>query len=233
MNRMSVLFPVVAVGAGLMPAVIGASARLVAAPASPVSAAAMRLGTASPLMVVRPAGPRLSAGPAPIPVVLAADEKKPPKESDFPELYVKAYPEKPAPGYQVYTLSGGEDPKTPIAADDDLTVRLNDEMIFADNDGWKCPDDRGGKWKGVPITFHAKPEDKITLVLYDLVPDMWGLGPVYIHRADGKRAVLQPHVEGQSTPGLKGGLYEDAPPGPDAPRHKVLEATWTIKDVLP
>src|SRR5438309_1239595 len=44
--------------------------------------------------------------------LLAAEEKKPPKESDFPELYAKQYPEKPAPGYQVYTLSGGEDSKT-------------------------------------------------------------------------------------------------------------------------
>ena len=56
----------------------------------------------------------------------------------------------------------------------------------ADNDGWACPDDRGGKWKGAPITFHAKPEDKITIILYDLMGDEWGLGPVHLHRADGK-----------------------------------------------
>jgi hypothetical protein len=233
MKRTPFLFLAAAMGAGLTQAVIGATARIVASSASPVSAAVGRPGTARPLLVVRSAGRSLSPETAPTPVALAAEEKKPPKEADYPELYVKEYSEKPAPGYQGYTLSGGEDPKTPIAADDDLTVRLNGEMIFADNDGWKCPDDRGGKWKGAPIIIHAKPEDKITLVLYDLVPDMWGLGPVYIHRADGKRAVLQPHVEGQSTPGLKGGLYGDSPPGPDAPRHKVLEATWTIKDVLP
>ena len=154
-------------------------------------------------------------------------------ESDFPELYTKEFPEKPASGYQVYTLSGSEDPKAPIAADDDVTVRLNDEMVFADNDGWKCPDDRGGKWKGAPIVFQAKPEDKITIILYDLIGDDWGIGPVYLHRADGKHAVIQPRVEGKSTPGLKqDGLYSDAPPGPDAPRHKVLEATWTIKDLF-
>jgi hypothetical protein len=165
--------------------------------------------------------------------LLAADEEKPPKESVFPELYVKKFPEKPAPGYQVYTLSGGEDPKTPIVADDDVTVRLNGEMIFADNDGWACPDDRGGKWKGAPITFHAKPDDKITLVLYDLVGDQWGIGPVYLHRADGKHAVLQPRTEGQSEGELEGHLFTDGPPGPDAKRHKVLETTWVIKDVIP
>jgi hypothetical protein len=164
---------------------------------------------------------------------LAADEEKPPKESDFPELYVKKFPEKPAPGYQVYTLSGGEDPKTPIVADDDVTVRLNGEMIFADNAGWACPDDRGGKWKGAPITFHAKPDDKITLVLYDLVGDEWGLGPVYLHRGDGKHAVLQPRTEGQSEGELEGHLFQDGPPGPDAKRHKELETTWVIKDVIP
>jgi hypothetical protein len=165
--------------------------------------------------------------------LLAADEEKPPKESDFPELYVKKFPEKPAPGYQVYILSGGEDPTTPIVADDDVTVRLNGEMIFADNDGWACPDDRGGKWKGAPITFHAKPDDKITLVLYDLVGDEWGLGPVYLHRADGKHAVLQPRTEGQSEGELEGHLFTDGPPGPDAKRNKALETTRTIKDVIP
>lgn len=164
---------------------------------------------------------------------LAADEKKPPKEEDYPELYVKEFPEKPAPGHQVYTLSGGEDPKTTITADDDVTVRLNGEMIFADNDGWKCPDDRGGKWKGAPITFHAKPEDKITIILYDLLGDEWGIGPVHIHRADGKHALLQPRVNGQSEGELNDHLFTDAPPGPSAKRVKKLEATWTIKDVLP
>jgi hypothetical protein len=104
MKRTPFLFLAAAMGAGLMPAVISASGRIVAAPTGPVSAAVTRLGTASPLMVVRPAGPRLSPGPAAAPVMLAADEKKPPKESDFPELYVKEYPEKPAPGYQVWTI---------------------------------------------------------------------------------------------------------------------------------
>jgi hypothetical protein len=165
--------------------------------------------------------------------LLAVDEEKPPKEADFPELYVKKFPEKPAPGYQVYTLSGGEDPTTPIHADDDVTVRLNGEMIFADNDGWACPDDRGGKWKGAPITFHAKPDDKITLVLYDLVGDEWGIGPVYLHRGDGKRAVLQSPMQGQSEGELEGHLFEDGPPGPDAKRNKALETTWVIKDIIP
>lgn len=227
------LFPAAAMGAGLIWAGVGASSPGVPAAVRAAGAAFPRLGAASPPVGVSPEDLRLSPGPALAPVLLASDEKKPPKESEFPELYVKEYPEKPAAGYQVYTLSGGEDPKTPIVVDDDLTVRLNGEMIFADNDGWKSTDDRGGKWRGAPITFHAKPEDKITLVLYDLVPPTWGLGPIYIHRADGKHAVLQPHVEGQSTPGLKGELYNDGPPGPNAARHQEFEMTWTIKEVLP
>jgi hypothetical protein len=163
----------------------------------------------------------------------AEEEKKPPKESDFPELYVKEYPKEPAPGYAIYTLSGGEDPKSAIVADDDVTVRLNGEMIFADNDGWACPDERGGKWHGAPITFHAKPEDKVTVILYDLAPDAWKLGPIYLHRADGKRALLQPEVMGESDPQLDNMLFADAPPGPEAKRNKQHEATKTIKDVIP
>jgi hypothetical protein len=217
-------------GAGLALVVIGATVRAATIPR--VGPAAARSGLIRPrapspgdALLYRKRGPALD--------LLAAAEKKPPKESDFPELYVKQYPEKPAPGFQVYTLSGGEDPKTPIVADDDVTVRLNGEMIFADNDGWACPDDRGGKWKGAPITFHAKPDDKITIILYDLIGPSWGIGPVYLHRADGKHDVLQPEVHGQSDPGLNQMLFTNGPPGPNAKRHKMLDATWTIKDIIP
>jgi hypothetical protein len=165
--------------------------------------------------------------------LLADEEAKPPKESDFPELYVREYLKEPAPGYQVYTLSGGEDAKAPIEADDDVTVRLNGVMIFADNDGWACPDERGGKWHGAPITFHAKPEDKITLLLYDLCGGEWDLGPIYLHRADGKRVLLLARKAGESEEGLDNPLFENGPPGPGATRHKMLEESWTIGEKLP
>jgi hypothetical protein len=166
-------------------------------------------------------------------VVRQAEEKPPPKELEFPQFYQKQFPEKPAEGLSVYTLSGSQDPKAKIEADDDLIIRLNKEMIFADNDGWKSIDERGGKWKGEPIVFHAKPDDKITLVLYDLLGDEWGIGPVYLHRADGKKAVLQPRTTGQSDPDLDNVLFRTQPPGPSAKRQKKLEATWTIKDIIP
>jgi hypothetical protein len=106
-------------------------------------------------------------------------------------------------------------------------------MIFADNDGWKCPDDRGGKWHGAPISFHAKPEDKITILVYDLCPGDWSVGPITLHRADGKRVLLLSEREGQSEADLDNSLFENGPPGPDAKRNKVVEESWVIKEKLP
>lgn len=155
----------------------------------------------------------------------------PPAPGSFPEFYLKRFPARPAPGAQVYILSGAPDPKARIVADDDLTVRLNDQVILADNDGWASPDPRGGKWRGMPVLFHARPTDRLTVTLYDLVPETWALGPLYLHRA-GRMARLLPHVQGHSPPDLDNELFTLFPPDEETPRAKVFEQSWVIRKLV-
>jgi len=119
---------------------------------------------------------------------------------DETEPYQMTFPKVPREGFQVYTLSGGKDPRTPIVADDDLSLFLNGVLIFSDEDAIASNDDRFVRWEGTPITFHARPGDRLRIVLVDRVPGEWNLGPLYLHGATGKPVLLVERIGGASAP---------------------------------
>ena len=97
-----------------------------------------------------------------------------------------------------YTLSGGPQPSNNVKVDDDLTVYVNGNIKFIDDDHtWTI--DPNARWKGTPIKFEARPGDKLRIVAknthghYDLwlfrSPNPVELSELYIY-VDGNSVKL-------------------------------------------
>jgi len=79
-----------------------------------------------------------------------------------------------------FVLSGGPSADDPISVDDDLTVRLNGERIFRDDDG-------GASQIG-PIPFRARAGDHLQIIAVDVNAPCRELGQVYLHCSTGGKA---------------------------------------------
>ena len=89
-----------------------------------------------------------------------------------------------------YTLSGGSHPSDYLVVDDDLTVYVNGNIIFDDDDDYWTGDGRAN-WRGSPIKFKAHPDDALQIVASNgpTVYDWFGsrganevkLSELYIH----------------------------------------------------
>jgi hypothetical protein len=80
-----------------------------------------------------------------------------------------------------FSLSAGKNPNKEIDVDDDLTVYLNGERIFRDNDGVIGI----GLEPIEPIHFRAKVGDKLRVVAKDGQGPCRSLSPLWLHCRDG------------------------------------------------
>jgi hypothetical protein len=80
-----------------------------------------------------------------------------------------------------FTLSAGKNPNKEIDVDDDLTVYLNGERIFRDNDGVIGI----GLEPIEPITFRAEVGDRLRIVAKDGQGPCRSLSPLWLHCRDG------------------------------------------------
>jgi hypothetical protein len=83
-------------------------------------------------------------------------------------------------GSYTYTLSGGPSSETPLIVDDDLEVRVNEKIVFIDNDHVSTHDGRA-IWKGEPITFSASHGDVLRIIATNPGGVDIELSPLYLH----------------------------------------------------
>lgn len=83
-------------------------------------------------------------------------------------------------GSYTYTLSGGPSSVAPLVVDDDLEVRVNEKIVFIDNDHVSTHDGRA-IWKGEPITFSASPGDVLRIIATNPGSVDIELSPLYLH----------------------------------------------------
>ena len=79
-----------------------------------------------------------------------------------------------------YTLSGGLSPETPLVVDDDLEVRVNEKIVFIDNDKVSTYDGRA-TWNGAPIPFSASPGEVLRIRATNPGGIDIELSPLYLH----------------------------------------------------
>lgn len=92
---------------------------------------------------------------------------------------------------RTYILSGGPDPKTNMAADDNLDIYLNGQILYKDPI-------RYGVFDVAPQRFSAKPGDIIRIVAYDYYGVLEWLSPIWLHDVmTGQKTKLTDGVPGQ------------------------------------
>jgi len=79
-----------------------------------------------------------------------------------------------------YTLSGGLSPETLLVVDDDLEVRVNEKIVFIDNDKVSTYDGRA-TWNGTPIPFSASPGEVLRIIATNPGGIDVELSPLYLH----------------------------------------------------
>lgn len=98
-----------------------------------------------------------------------------------------------------YTLSGGLSPSEKLVVDDDITVYVNGNAVFVDDDGFWTGDSWGRQtYRGAPITFQASPGDTIRIVATNPGGVYIRLSPLYLHTA-GQSMKLTDGVPKQSS----------------------------------
>ena len=104
-----------------------------------------------------------------------------------------------------FLLSGGSSPGDPIQVDDDLTVYLNDNVIFHDGDGSTnvMP----------PLPFQAVAGDQLTVVARDATACGRKIGALWLHCSGGGEARF-----------LTGGVDDGCDEGRPAPENFFREA---------
>jgi hypothetical protein len=101
-----------------------------------------------------------------------------------------------------YILSGGPNPTDEIIVDDDLEIRVGDQVLFLDDDRVCSTEKRGkqpAKYQGFPIILRLDVEKKLTIRITDhcgaeaIVSDLW------LHRWDGSKKCLTKAIKQAST----------------------------------
>lgn len=98
----------------------------------------------------------------------------------------------------LYILSGGTSPTDYLSVDDDLIVKVDGRVVFADEDGWATGDSRGAKYKGKPISFAAQSNSTLEIIALDAVCCSARLGTLYLHYPDQSFAKLTDAISAPS-----------------------------------
>lgn len=97
-----------------------------------------------------------------------------------------------------FIISGGILPSQRLGVDDDLIVKVDGHVVFADEDGWATGDSRGAQYNGDPIAFEARPDSTLEIIALDAVCCSAWLSTLYLHYPDGSFAKLTEEISAPS-----------------------------------
>lgn len=111
---------------------------------------------------------------------------------------------------ETFTISGGILSEDSLFVDDDIIVKVDGTVVFADEDGYYTGDSRGATYSGEPIRFNASPNSTLKIIAIDVCCCRAELSQLYLHRADGYIAKVTDEINAQSQ-----GTCSPGNPNPD------------------